>query len=50
MAFVRGERRTFKPTFRVRAKGKSPAARKKELARFKADLKKVAKKYRGTVK
>lgn len=50
MAFVKGQTKKVKMLFSIRAKAAAPAARKKELKKFLAEVRKLAKKFRGSAK
>jgi hypothetical protein len=45
-----GGKRRVTAVFQIRSKGTTAALRRKELARFRAELRKLAKRYRGSLK
>jgi hypothetical protein len=48
MGFTEGKRKEFRVMFNIKAKTKSQPARERELKRFFANLKKLAKKFSGS--
>lgn len=48
MGFTEGKRKGFRVIFKIKAKTKSTPARTRELNRFFANLKKLAKKFNGS--
>jgi len=48
MGFVAGKSKTVRVRFKIRAKAVNPVARKKELTKFYAEIRKLAKKFRGS--
>ena len=52
MTFVNtaGGKKRHRASFEIRSKSKTKAGRRKELAKFRGELKKLAKKYAGKVK